>query len=81
MTEQSHRTILFEHARKIQAYWARFGAQVQIDVVANPPSQEVRHAPTFILRSNMVNGLPAGADAKLVKRLVEATREAQNGYR
>ena len=81
MSEQGHKSILFDHARKIQAYWARFGAQVQVDVVANPPSPEVRHAPTFTLRSNMVNGLPAGADVHLVNRLLKEARDVRHGYR
>lgn len=72
-----NRDLQHEQARAIANYWARYGAKVDVQVVRDPTAPD--HAPSFVIRSNMVNGLPRRAGPDLIRRLIENERLARNG--
>ena len=62
-----NRDLLYHQARKISDYWSRFGARVDVQVVREESASP--DYPTFVIRSDMVNGLPRKPAPDLVKRI------------
>lgn len=71
-----NRDLQHQQARSIANYWARYGAKVDVQVVRDPTAPD--HAPSYVIRSNMLNGLPRRAGQNLVRRLIEEQRIARN---